>query len=118
MDHLFRAVAIDDYASTLQEFEALPSAEPDFELAGCYQTVPEPLADVGIDDRLNVVVLGPRLVDNSDPAQSVLSLELVIDHVLIFLFAESSYLVREAVRIGVIGVTQKSETPETVVSAI
>ena len=82
-DRLLRVAAIDDHALTLQGLETLLSAEPDFELVGCYQTVPELLADVGTDDRLDVVVLDLRLADNSDPAQNVLSLELVTDHVLI-----------------------------------
>lgn len=117
-DRLLRVAAIDDHALTLQGLETLLSAEPDFELVGCYQTVPELLADVGTDDRLDVVVLDLRLADNSDPAQNVLSLELVTDHVLILSSAESPYLVRKAVRTGVMGVVQKSETPETVVSAV
>lgn len=117
-DRMLRIAAIDDHALTLQGLRTLLSAEPDFELVGCYETVPELLANVGTDDRLDVVVLDLRLADNSDPAQNVLSLELVTDHVLILSSAESPYLVRKAVRTGVMGVVQKSESPETIVAAV
>ncbi|MDO5029079.1 MAG: response regulator transcription factor [Corynebacterium sp.] len=115
---VLRIAAIDDHALTLQGLKTLLSAEPDFELVGCYQTVPELLADVGTDDRLDAVVLDLRLADHSDPAQNVLSLELVTDHVLILSSAESPYLVRKALRTGVMGVVQKTESPETIVAAV
>ena len=115
---LWRVAAIDDHELTLRGLAGLIGSCEDMELVGVYSTVPELLAEVSTDDQLDVVVLDLRLADNSDPAQNVLSLELVTDHVLILSSAESPYLVRKAVRTGVMGVVEKSESPETVLSAI
>lgn len=115
---VLRVAAIDDHALTLQGLGALLAATPDIELVGAYATVPELLAATADSERLAAVILDLRLADGSDPAQNVLSLELVTDHVLILSSAESPYLVRKAVRTGVMGVVQKSEPPETIVSAI
>ncbi|ALA67401.1 response regulator transcription factor [Corynebacterium lactis] len=113
-----RVAAIDDHALTLQGLKALLGSAEDMDLVGCFGTVPELLAATANDDRLDAVVLDLRLADQSDPAQNVLSLELVTDHVLILSSAESPYLVRKAVRTGVMGVVQKSESPETILSAV
>lgn len=114
----FRIAAIDDHQLTLRGLEGMLGSQDDMLLVGTFSTVPELLATVSSDDRLDLVVLDLRLADNSDPAQNVLALELVTDHVLILSSAESPYLLRKALRTGVMGIVAKSESPETILSAI
>lgn len=115
---VYRIAAIDDHQLTLSGLEGMLGNQEDLTLVGTFSTVPELLATVSSDDRLDLVVLDLRLADDSDPAQNVLALELVTDHVLILSSAESPYLLRKALRTGVMGIVAKSESPETILSAI
>lgn len=113
-----RIVAIDDHELSLRGLSALIAEASDLELVGTYPTVPALLQSTDITDQLDLVILDLRLADDSDPAQNVLALELVTENVLILSSAESPYLVRKALRTGVLGVVQKSEKPENILDAI
>ncbi|MEJ5919829.1 response regulator transcription factor [Corynebacterium sp. H78] len=113
-----RIVAIDDHELSLRGLSALIAEASDLELVGTYPTVPALLQSTDSTDQLDLVILDLRLADDSDPAQNVLALELVTENVLILSSAESPYLVRKALRTGVLGVVQKSEKPENILDAI
>lgn len=111
-------MAIDDHELSLRGLSALIAEASDLELVGTYPTVPALLQSTDNTDQLDLVILDLRLADDSDPAQNVLALELVTENVLVLSSAESPYLVRKALRTGVLGVVQKSEKPENILDAI
>lgn len=113
-----RIAAIDDHELSLRGLAAIVGAADDIELVGVYPTVPQLLDSLADADRLDLVVLDLRLGDDSQPEDNVTALAEITDNVIILSSLESPYLVRRALKAGVLGMVQKSESPETILEAI
>lgn len=113
-----RIAAVDDHEVSLRGLAAIVGGAEDVELVGIYATVPQLLDSAAGFGRLDLVVLDLRLADASRPEDNVRALGAVTDNVLVLSSLESPYLVRRALRAGVLGMVQKSESPATILDAI
>ncbi|MFC3850845.1 response regulator [Corynebacterium hansenii] len=113
-----RIAAIDDHELSLRGLAAIVNGADDIELVGIYPTVPQLLESTAGSERLDLVVLDLRLGDDSRPEDNVRALDAVTDNVIILSSLESPYLVRRALKAGVLGMVQKSESPATILDAI
>lgn len=112
-----RIAAVDDHELSLRGLAAIVGLAEDIELVGMFPTVESLLEELD-SPPLDLVVLDLRLGDDSDPADNVGKLFSVTDNVLILSSLESPYLVRRALKAGVLGMIQKSETPDVILSSI
>lgn len=112
-----RIAAVDDHELSLRGLAAIVGLAEDIELVGMFPTVENLLEELD-SPPLDLVVLDLRLGDDSDPADNVGKLFSVTDNVLILSSLESPYLVRRALKAGVLGMIQKSETPDVILSSI
>lgn len=113
-----RIAAVDDHELSLRGLAVVVHGAPDIDLVGVYPTVPA-LVDAQADGgRLDLVVLDLRLGDDSNPEDNVRLLDRVTDNVLILSSLESPFLVRRALKAGVLGMIQKSEDPHAILEAI
>lgn len=115
-----RIAAVDDHELSLRGLATTLDSADDIELVGMFPVVDDLLDAVGggEDAGLDLVVLDLRLGDDSDPADNVLKLQAATDNILVLSSLESPFLVRRALKAGVLGMIQKSETPDRILGAI
>ena len=113
-----RIAAVDDHELSLRGLSAIVAEAPDIALVGVYPSVTDLLASPPEGGRLDLVVLDLRLGDDSAPEDNVRALADVTDNVLVLSSLESPYLVRRALKAGVLGMVQKSEDPDVIVEVI
>lgn len=117
-EHLFNIAAIDDHELSLRGLSSLIDAAPDMTLTGTFTSVSHLFSTMDLSAPVDLVILDLRLADDSDPEDNVLRLQNVTDRILVLSSMESPYLVRRALKAGVLGVVQKSEVPEVILRAI
>ncbi|WP_417288012.1 LuxR C-terminal-related transcriptional regulator [Corynebacterium variabile] len=126
-----RIAAIDDHELSLRGLASVVEGADDIDLVGTFSTVDALLAEPGVDRAtdpgsagtggiggIDLVVLDLRLRDDSDPAVNVERLRAVTPNILVLSSLESPFLVRRALRAGVLGMMPKSECAESLLAAI
>lgn len=117
-DNLRRIAAVDDHELSLRGLAALLTDAPELELVGMFTTVSRLFDHLDDTRGIDLVILDLRLADDSDPEDNVLRLQTVTTNILVLSSMESPFLVRRALKAGVLGVVQKSEPPDVVLRAV
>lgn len=113
-------VAIDDHEVALLGLGQLLREDSRCKLVGTFHSVgraTEHLQDASRPP-VDVALLDLRLADGSDPFFNATQLQEAGARVLIYSSLESPFLVRRALRAGVVGVVEKSANAEELVAAI
>lgn len=113
-----RIVAIDDHVVSLRGLASILEGEADLELVGVFPSVSEFLASPLGTEQLDLAILDLRLADDSQPEDNVESLKSVTENVIVFSSLESPFLVRKALRSGVLGIVEKSADPDVIIDVI
>ncbi|HAJ52984.1 MAG TPA: DNA-binding response regulator [Corynebacterium variabile] len=113
-----RIAAIDDHELSLRGLASVVESADDIELVGMFSTVDDLLEGLNDGDDIDLVVLDLRLRDDSDPAVNVERLHALTGNILVLSSLESPFLVRRALRAGVLGMMPKSERAESLLAAI
>lgn len=119
MNHnVLRVAAIDDHELSLRGLAALIDDAPDIEFTGMFSTVTDLLDASCTLGPPDLVILDLRLGDDSDPEDNVLRIRSTTENVLVLSSLESPFLVRRALKAGVLGMIQKSASPDVILRAI
>ncbi|WP_297009444.1 response regulator transcription factor [uncultured Corynebacterium sp.] len=113
-----RIAAVDDHELSLRGLASVVEGADDIELVGMFSTVDALLAELDGDQDVDLVVLDLRLRDDSDPAVNVDRLHALTPNILVLSSLESPFLVRRALRAGVLGMMPKSECAEALLAAM
>lgn len=115
-----RIAAVDDHELSLRGLASVVEGDPGLDLVGMFPTVDDLLAGLSgpNDPHLDLVILDLRLRDDSDPAVNVQRLRELTDNILVVSSLESPFLVRRALRAGVLGMIPKSEPADVLLAAI
>lgn len=113
-------VAIDDHEVALLGLGQILRDDPQCELVGAYHSVAQAAEHVRDASRppVDVALLDLRLADGSDPFFNATQLQEAGARVLIYSSLESPFLVRRALRAGVVGIVEKSAGGDELTAAI
>lgn len=112
---MIRIGLVDDHPAMILGTTAIINLQPDMHVAAAASTVAALLEQ---SEALDVVLLDLVLDDGTSPAGNLSTLAGIGATVLGYTSGERSSLVQEAVRNGAAGVIRKSESPETLATAI
>lgn len=115
---VLNVAAIDDHELSLRGLSSLIDSAADLELAGMFTSVSDLIYGLENPTGLDLVILDLRLADDSNPEENVHRLQSLTHNILVLSSMESPYLVRSALKAGVLGIVQKSELPEVILRAV
>ncbi len=112
---MIRIGIVDDHPAMVVGTSTIINLQSDLQVAA---TGPDVHSLLELTSQLDLVLLDLVLTDGSTPAQNLRRLSEHGIAVLAYTSGERASLIRAAVRAGAIGVLRKSESPETLLSAI